>query len=810
MNAPEKAVVFSVSEAVRLSGIESMPQDEGPILPPTRTALVNDADPAFRFGVSEFDGNGNAVSSFQNIEPAYETTVSAGNELFNARKKWEAPAYVGTRYAFYAYSPYLASAANGLALLSGNQTISYSITDLPFADQPDLMTAYVQSEYADPVPLTFQHRLAAVRVSLGSGWDGGCTVTGLTFGNVIPGGILSISASKDADWDRYDSRTDYTLPSGDLSTLMGTTTSYLMMVPQTLSGASCNLTATVTRAGSTHSITIPLSGKWEAGKTYTYTLDPPRYTSMTAVYPKWDDGESGIFGPVSAYEAGGNVFGMYAVTPDGTAVFSNVPVGVSAVSGQVATLNLPDGYYPAGYRYFLYYPFQASPGGSVDLTATDAPSFFADMISGWTVGESQNSAALYKAQDLQVGELTGGVFTMAHTMGLVKVIRSSKVIATTRTFTYGTSVTFTDNGTTSQPAPDFPSTTRFYDSGGHWTIVKSTGALTCAELALTSATGTHGDRWSLSITEVGHGKYKSYSVTSSLDYLQYVGMFPYSGSTQTVRIPWAGTYKLQVWGAEGVSFKPYSDKPELKGGYGGYAEGKTSFAADEIVYVMVGQKGTGGLNNGGRYSAWPNGGYGGAPNLVAYSGSGGGSSHIATASALPKDLTDNQILIMAGGGGAADCHPQFDSAHTIGWGGSGGSGGGYIGNAGTGDYSSFIFGEGGTQSAGGMGGWRAENAPYTILQGKRGQGGPDASLNPDSTGGGGGYYGGGGSWGAGAGGGSGYIGNSRLTEKQMAGYRLTNTSMETNTKTVSTDNVSGTPTDNYAKSGDGYAKITSL
>lgn len=63
-----------------------------------------------------------------------------------------------------------------------------------------------------------------------------------------------------------------------------------------------------------------------------------------------------------------------------------------------------------------------------------------------------------------------------------------------------------------------------------------------------------------------------------------------------------------------------------------------------------------------------------------------------------------------------------------------------------------------------------------------------------------------------AGGGSGYIGNPLLTSyktytKHMAGYNVA-TSDDDSTKTISTTNVSSTPTADYAKSGNGYARIT--
>ena len=80
---------------------------------------------------------------------------------------------------------------------------------------------------------------------------------------------------------------------------------------------------------------------------------------------------------------------------------------------------------------------------------------------------------------------------------------------------------------------------------------------------------------------------------------------------------------------------------------------------------------------------------------------------------------------------------------------------------------------------------------------------------------GGGYYGGStsqtsGSYTNSAGsGGSGYIGNTNLSNKVMYCYNCT-TSDDESTKTISTTNVSETPTSQYAKIGNGYAKITYL
>ena len=88
-----------------------------------------------------------------------------------------------------------------------------------------------------------------------------------------------------------------------------------------------------------------------------------------------------------------------------------------------------------------------------------------------------------------------------------------------------------------------------------------------------------------------------------------------------------------------------------------------------------------------------------------------------------------------------------------------------------------------------------------------GYGGPNYSRTCVSGAGGGGFYGGGASWGGSGAGGSGYIGNSNLTNKVMYCYNCTPSNIES-TKTISTKCTSATPTENCAKQGNGYARIT--
>ena len=268
--------------------------------------------------------------------------------------------------------------------------------------------------------------------------------------------------------------------------------------------------------------------------------------------------------------------------------------------------------------------------------------------------------------------------------------------------------------------------------------------------------------------------------------------FDYTGGEQTFTAPVNGTYKLEVWGAQGGGDTSYT------GGYGGYSIGHVSLTNGKILYLNVAEKGkycTGNeciadnTYNGGGYCQSLDNQRAGA---ISSCGSGGGATHIATNSGLLYTLKENKnsLVIVAGGGGGANYCNGLNYAN-------GGHGGGYIGTSaidiGARDFSV----NGGLEATGGT-----QTSGYAF-----GQGSKYANSSNTNVGGGSGLYGGKSSTINGAGGGSGYIGNSLLTEKSMYCYNCQE-SNEISTKTISTTCTSATPTANCAKQGNGYARIT--
>ena len=240
--------------------------------------------------------------------------------------------------------------------------------------------------------------------------------------------------------------------------------------------------------------------------------------------------------------------------------------------------------------------------------------------------------------------------------------------------------------------------------------------------------------------------------------------FNYTGGVQSWQVPTGcgGTYKLEVYGAEGGNALTGSDRYTSTTGKGGYATGTVSLSAGTTLYVVVGGKGA--TANENNFSA---GGYNGGGQGSWYNGGGGGATHIGKSNAVLKSTTSGNLYIVAGGGGGAGSSHMSTNDNPGGHGG-GTSGGNAV------QSGSATYGYGGSQSAGGTSSWN--------FNGAYGQGG-DVTDRWGGGGGGGGYYGGAGTGnvngGVGGAGGSGYTGG------------------------VSSGSMS-----NGQRSGNGYAKIT--
>lgn len=295
------------------------------------------------------------------------------------------------------------------------------------------------------------------------------------------------------------------------------------------------------------------------------------------------------------------------------------------------------------------------------------------------------------------------------------------------------------------------------------------------------ATGTwNNDSWGIVVANLSkRTKCNIYFSYASYD-------FTYTSKEQAFTVPATGTYKLEVWGAQGGS---NNTDIQAYGGVGGYSVGLVKLNVNDTLYINVGGKGaddkTGGYNGGGAGGST----YSGSP--YGNGAGGGGATHIATKSGLLSSLENyksNILIVSGGGGGVNHC-----STAGIGGGINGGVG---LSSSGT-DYSS----NGGNQTSGYKFGLGQNGSSKTTGGNCKSEG---------NSGGGGGFYGGYSKQqdtNAAGGGGSGYIGNSLLSEKAMYCYNCTE-SNEENTKTIATTCTSETPTEKCSKEGNGYARIT--
>ncbi|MCR5223747.1 MAG: InlB B-repeat-containing protein, partial [Bacilli bacterium] len=257
----------------------------------------------------------------------------------------------------------------------------------------------------------------------------------------------------------------------------------------------------------------------------------------------------------------------------------------------------------------------------------------------------------------------------------------------------------------------------------------------------------------------------------------------------------SGYYRLEVWGAQGGTVSVYSRT--MTGGYGAYATGVVKLNYNDHLYTVVG--GAGSLSSNGVNTTKAGGANGGGSNTQSqwgYGGTGGGATHIAlndsrNTLANYSNAMD-KVLIVAGGGGAGGVE-QNGGRYT-----SGGNAGGIRGNNG-GTYNCAGPGQG-CPTSGGIGGSQTTGAAF----------GKGANGSSWAGAAGAGWYGG--TVDGGGAGGSSYIASSNLITynnitKRMTCYSCA-TSNETNNYTISNTCVSGNPTENCAKTGNGYARIT--
>ncbi|MFH0888751.1 MAG: glycine-rich protein [Planctomycetota bacterium] len=232
-----------------------------------------------------------------------------------------------------------------------------------------------------------------------------------------------------------------------------------------------------------------------------------------------------------------------------------------------------------------------------------------------------------------------------------------------------------------------------------------------------------------------------------------------TGTIQSWTVPSNGTYRIEVWGAQGGNAGGFNT--DYNGGLGARMRGDFTLTAGQTIRILVGQQGVGGRNSQG------------SSTTNHFAAGGGGGTFV-------QNQTTSTLLIAAGGGGGGYYYSGYPGTGTNGTtanngtagqggiaGGSSGNGGSYSNCGGSAGYS----GNGDTSLSflnGGTGGTMNTTWGEFYFYGGFGGGG-GAGL---PSGGGGGYSGGGsGTWNTAGGGGGGGSYNTGTNPSNTAGVQ---------------------------------------
>lgn len=280
---------------------------------------------------------------------------------------------------------------------------------------------------------------------------------------------------------------------------------------------------------------------------------------------------------------------------------------------------------------------------------------------------------------------------------------------------------------------------------------------------------------------------------------------PYSGTVKSITLP-KGTYKLEVWGAQGL-YTINSPTNTWTYGRGGYAAGTLALNKERTFYIYVGGRPYYSGPNSTAYSAgtsssyyggWNGGGARYSGDSYGDNGPGGGATDISiTGGDVTFDSTKQQYLrdnssylgriIVAGGGGGGRSGQSYCA-------------GGY--HPANGNSSNY---------AGGMTSSPTSSGSYS---GGFGYGATGRSNGDDYGGGGGGWYGGPSKGDSYGGGGSSFVWSDDHASYIPSGYtptadlKMTSISCIAGNKSMpSSSNIGSTET---GHDGNGYCRITVL
>ena len=443
----------------------------------------------------------------------------------------------------------------------------------------------------------------------------------------------------------------------------------LMMIPQDLNGTEAKLTFVLDIKGKgNQTFTFDLSNQtWLPGTSVTYKLSASAINHLENAEVKfpdsWKDTEQVKYSYPKTDFAAGESIGLYVVNSNNAIEGENLKLTRDQDGKWMPENNDTKFLKLKGYKYFAYYPYNAT-APTVDVKTDKADEFFKNKISSLSVVTDQSKEATLLAQDFQVakGEIANDGstldFNMEHQVGLAVLNLKEKGIAKYRQFTDNSYMYYYGSGSTAPTNFQSIGTQTLRASnnfaGNKPYIVPSENK--CLQIIPFNQELSFKAKDQDSSPRTAWGYVKAYSVTPKssspvvaditvdAEYYKLARLFEYKGFTESFKVPVDGTYTLECWGA-GPS-------------KGGKSWGDYQAPKNQVLYICVGGKGTDGSTSVKGVGGYNGGGNGGESLFGYVKGSGGsGATHICLKDGLLKDLKtayDNNKLLMVAGGQGGD------------------------------------------------------------------------------------------------------------------------------------------------------------
>ena len=447
----------------------------------------------------------------------------------------------------------------------------------------------------------------------------------------------------------------------------------LMMIPQNLDGTNAQLTFVLDIKGKgDQTFTFDLSNQtWLAGTSVTYKLSASAINHLENAEVKFPESWNGVNYPKTDFAAGESI-GLYVVNSKNTIEEANLKLTRDQDGKWMPENNDTKFLKLKGYKYFAYYPYNAT-APTVDVKTDKADEFFKNKISSLSVVTDQSKEATLLAQDFQVakGEIANDGstldFNMEHQVGLAVLNLKEKRIAKYRQFTDNSYMYYYGTGSTAPTNFQSIGTKTLRASnnfaGNKPYIVPSENK--CLQIIPFNQELSFKAKDQDSSPRTAWGYDKAYSVTPKssspvvtditvdAEYYKLARLFEYKKSTESFTVPVDGTYTLECWGA-GES-------------QGGKSQGDYQAPKNQVLYICVGGKGSEGDRAQIGIGGYNGGGDGGSA-VVNEKGQplkrgdgGSGATHICLKNGVLKDLKtayeNNQLLMVAGGQGGAQYKP---------------------------------------------------------------------------------------------------------------------------------------------------------